>query len=242
MADVSPISIFASTDGLLTAIKFMSDVPKGIALAEKYTLSDLRGRIPSVVSREVCKVYNIPRREVKPSSLKLGYFKTTGADGEVIYHKSAGTLKFSGNSLATLRFVYKGRLLTPVHFQMIPLSASMNPRSPYTIRMRVKKAGGRKVIGQHLTQPPVRPNPYKPMSGNILFPTGAISAAGTSHIPIQRMNPGHRPKGKEAYKKFTTLSMPQMVSSEDTRDGIMDGVAELVQKRLNHQISRVIEP
>lgn len=233
MADI--LGLTATLVGKKTTLKFMRDIPSACEKAERYTIHDLAGRVPPIVKREVLKVYNIAGREVKPKTLKTGHYM----EGDV-ERREPGRLRISGKSLITLRFEYTGRLLTPVHFAMAPTSASMNPHTPYVIKMKVFKDRKRTKIGQHLARPPVRPNPYYPMSGYILFPTGAKNGEKTSHIPIQRNLPGHRPHGSDAYSKFETVSMPQMVSSKYTAAEIQEQIAARAENRLSHQLNRVM--
>ena len=202
----------------------LDKIPFRVAEGVGDTLSDMKKRVPTTVSKCVRKVYNIKAGEIIPNKSSIG-------------KNPVSKMRISGFTLSTLRFTYTGRLLTPVHFSMSPMAAEANPASPYTLKMRVFKSGGRKKIGQHLAHH--TPNgPYSQKSGNILFPTGAKSGSGYSHIPIQRMKPGHRPKGGKPYEKFMTVSMPQMITNEQVAEDIQNQLSELSAKRLSHNIER----
>ena len=60
-------------------------------------------------------------------------------------------------------------------------------------------------------------------------------ADGTNWIPFQRMSPT-----RTNIEKFTTISVPQMVTSERTHEAIMTKLTEETSKRLDHHLSRAL--
>ena len=65
--------------------------------------------------------------------------------------------------------------------------------------------------------------------------TGNKEPGGTNYIPFQRKSV--RRNDVEAIK---TVSLPQMVSSERTHDGIQTAINEGLSKRLEHHMKRFL--
>ena len=130
-----------------------------------------------------------------------------------------------------LTITYSGRMLTPVHFGMTPKTAP--PGKSYTLRMQVVK-GQKKVIGRYLnTRTPG--GPYSERSHNILMGTGNTKAGGVSAIPFQRMS-----RTRTDIKKFTTISVPSMITSERTNEKILKRLQDETAKRLQHNLDRAL--
>ena len=143
----------------------------------------------------------------------------------------AGSISVTGDTLESITFTYKGRLLTPAHFGMTPKAPPQGKN--YTLRMQVLK-GQKKVIGRYkATRTPG--GPYSKKSHNILMGTGALKADGVSWIPFQRMS-----ENRTDLKKFTTVSVPQMITSERTNEAIMNRLYEETMKRLEHHKKRAL--
>ena len=143
----------------------------------------------------------------------------------------AGSVSVSGETIEELTITYSGRMLTPVHFGMTPKTAP--PGKSYTLRMQVVK-GQKKVIGRYLnTRTPG--GPYSERSHNILMGTGNTKAGGVSAIPFQRMS-----RTRTDIKKFTTISVPSMITSERTNEKIMTRLQEETAKRLQHNLDRAL--
>ena len=186
--------------------------------AVKATVRDVKARAPSWIAQEVTSVYNIKKGEIVPSS--SGKPK-----------KMAGTIRITGETIEELALTYKGRLLTPVHFGMTPKAP---PRGKsYTLKASVLK-GQKKVVGRYLnTRTPG--GPYSERSHNILMGTGNTKAGGVSAIPFQRMS-----RTRTDIKKFTTISVPSMITSERTNEKILKRLQDETAKRLQHNLDRAI--
>ena len=190
--------------------------------AVRTTLKDVKSRAPGWIATEVTKVYNIKKSEITPS-------KGKGSDGKP--KKMAGSITASGDTIEEFTITYKGRLLTPVHFGMTPKAPPHGKN--YTLKMQVLK-GKKEVIGRYKSKR--QPNgPYSKRSHNILMGTGNAKSEGTNYIPFQRMS-----ERRLDLKKFTTVSVPQMITSERTHDAIMDKLYTETSKRLEHNLKRAI--
>lgn len=213
-------SISAQLSNLQQLVADLEAIENGGKKAISNTIKDVKARAPSWIAQEVTSVYNIKKGEITPSGKNSSKPK-----------KMAGSVSVSGETIEELTITYSGRLLTPVHFGMTPKAAP--PGKSYTLRMQVVK-GQKKVIGRYLnTRTPG--GPYSERSHNILMGTGNTKAGGVSAIPFQRMS-----KTRTDIKKLTTISVPQMITSDRTNEAIMLRLNTETSKRLEHHMKRVL--
>ena len=211
-------SISAQLSNLHQLVADLEAIENGGKKAISNTIKDVKARAPGWIAQEVTAVYNIKKSEITPS-------------GSGKPKKMAGSIQITGETIEELAITYKGRLLTPVHFGMTPKTAP--PGKSYTLRMQVVK-GQKKVIGRYLnTRTPG--GPYSERSHNILMGTGNTKAGGVSVIPFQRMS-----RTRTDIKKFTTISVPSMITSERTNEKIMTRLQEETAKRLQHNLDRAL--
>ena len=211
-------SISIQIENLRQLVADVQAIEAGGRKAISSTVKDVKARAPGWIAQEVTAVYNIKKGEITPSS---------GGNPK----KMAGSIRITGETIEELTLVYEGRLLTPVHFGMTPKTAP--PGKSYTLRMQVVK-GQKKVIGRYLnTRTPG--GPYSERSHNILMGTGNTKPGGVSAIPFQRMS-----RTRTDIKKFTTISVPSMITSERTNEKIMTRFQEETAKRLQHNLDRAL--
>lgn len=211
-------SISIQIENLRQLVADVQAIEAGGRKAISSTVKDVKARAPGWIAQEVTAVYNIKKGEITPSSGGMP-------------KKMAGSIRITGETIEGLTLVYKGRLLTPVHFGMTPKTAP--PGKSYTLRMQVVK-GQKKVIGRYLnTRTPG--GPYSERSHNILMGTGNTKVGGVSAIPFQRMS-----RTRTDIKKFTTISVPSMITSERTNEKIMTRLQEETAKRLQHNLDRAL--
>ena len=184
--------------------------------------ADARKRVPGWVATEVVQHYGVKKQEI------------TG--------QKIGTLRVKGNSAKNLKFIYRGRLLTPTHFSMTPKTPKPNGGA-YTLKAsiikgeratlgKVKKLTKkqRRDLGKNFRREGMQRSDHSPV---MLMRTGNKQAGGTNHIPFQRKS--HARSDVEAIK---TLSLPQMVSSDRTKEGIQKAINAGLEKRLDHHMKR----
>lgn len=211
-------SISAQLSNLQQLVADLEAIENGGKKAISNTIKDVKARAPGWIAQEVTAVYNIKKSEITPS-------------GSGKPKKMAGSIQITGETIEELTITYSGRMLTPVHFGMTPKTAP--PGKSYTLRMQVVK-GQKKVIGRYLnTRTPG--GPYSERSHNILMGTGNTKAGGVSAIPFQRMS-----RTRTDIKKFTTISVPSMITSERTNEKIMTRLQEETAKRLQHNLDRAL--
>lgn len=196
-------------------LESLKDIEGATERAVRDTVKDMKARAPGWIASCVTAVYNIKKSEITPAGSKP--------------KKMAGTIKVTGETIETAAITYTGRLLTPTHFGMTPKAPP--PGKKYTLKMQVIK-GSRKTIGDYS---PIRipGGAHSERSGNILMPTGAARADGVPYIPFQRMS-----KDRLDLKKFTTISMPQMITSDKVAPQIQERLSTGLTERLNHNIER----
>lgn len=211
-------SISAQLSNLHQLVADLEAIENGGKKAISNTIKDVKARAPGWIAQEVTAVYNIKKSEITPS-------------GSGKPKKMAGNVSVSGETIEELTITYSGRLLTPVHFGMTPKAP---PRGKsYTLKAQVLK-GQKKVVGRYLnTRTPG--GPYSERSHNILMGTGNTKAGGVSAIPFQRMS-----RTRTDIKKFTTISVPSMITSERTNEKIMTRLQEETAKRLQHNLDRAL--
>lgn len=213
-------SISAQLSNLQQLVADLEAIENGGKKAISNTIKDVKARAPGWIAQEVTSVYNIKKGEITPSGKNSSKPK-----------KMAGSVSVSGETIEELTITYYGRLLTPVHFGMTPKTAP--PGKSYTLRMQVVK-GQKKVIGRYLnTRTPG--GPYSERSHNILMGTGNTKAGGVSAIPFQRMS-----RTRTDIKKFTTISVPSMITSHRTNEAIMLRLNTETSKRLEHHMKRAL--
>lgn len=179
-----------------------NDVVKGLDLTSKAvvkavnnTVKDFKSRGPGWISKEVRSNYTIKPAEVKSS------FKGSSTVNKIM---------ICGVSVDNVELIYRGKPLTPIHFQMTPKARPTNPRRKYNINVTIYK--GRK----------------KQIHDAFLGDNGH----GTD-IPWQRITDTRLP-----IKSVKTVSVPQMITGETSADNVSIRINKELIKRLNHHIER----
>lgn len=179
--------------------------------------NEAKKRVPGWIATEVTKEYGVKKSEITGNKI--------------------GRVMVEGNTAKDVRIVYTGRLLTPTHFNMSPKAP--NPGGAYTLKATIVK-GERKTLGKvkkltkkqraalakNFTRSGTRTSDHSPI---MLMP----AANGGHYLPFQRKSTNR--KDIEAIK---TISLPQMVGSKRTEEGIQKAIAENLGKRLEHYIDR----
>ena len=143
--------------------------------------------------------------------------------------KQAAWVKTKGKTVDSFALVYTGRLLTPVHFGMTPKAPP--PGRSYTLKMQVFK-GQKKVIGRYKSRR--KPGgPFSQRSHNILMGTGAKDEDAVKYIPFQRVS-----KKRTDLRKFTSISVPQMIENPKVNMAIYDDLNKYAIERPNHHVKR----
>lgn len=178
--------------------------------------AEAKKRVPGWVATEVTKEYGVKKGDI------------TG--------QKIGRVTPQGNSFKEVRVVYTGRLLTPIHFNMSPKAP--NPSGAYTLKATIVK-GERKTLGKvkkltkkqraalgkNFTRSGSRQSDHSPIM--------LMRANGGQYLPFQRKS-----TDRTDIEAVKTISLPQMVGSERTAEGIQRAITEGLGKRLDHYMNR----
>ena len=200
-------SISIQIENLRQLVADVQAIEAGGRKAISSTVKDVKARAPGWIAQEVTAVYNIKKGEITPSS---------GGKPK----KMAGSIRITGETIEELTLVYKGRLLTPVHFGMTP-KAPPAGRS-YTLKAQILK-GSKKVIGRYKNTR-TKGGPYSQRSHWILMGTGNTKADGTPY-DIYR----------DGLKIYTTIDSRMQEYAEQSIQKQMESV---IQPQMDAQFKR----
>ena len=201
--------------------KQIKDMQKAPYKVMNSLTAEAKKRVPGWIATEVAKEYGVKKGDI--TGQKIGKITPTG------------------NSLKEVRIIYTGRVLTPTHFNMSPKAPT--PGGGYTLKASIVK-GQRSTLGKvkkltkkqraalakNFTGSGSRQSTHSPI---MLMHTGNTKEGGTDYIPFQRKS-----VDRNDVAAIKTLSLPQMVSSKRTEDGIQQAIAEGLGKRLDHYLNR----
>lgn len=200
--------------------KYLEDMKKAPEKVIKATMGDVRKRVPGWISAEVVKVYGIKKADISKGA--------------------AGTVKVKGSNPKEAVIIYAGRVLTPTRFGMTPKAPGANAYTLKASILKGQKATLGKVkklskkqranIGKNFTRQGTRSSNKSPI---MLMSTGNRQEGGTNYIPFQRKS-----QNRKDIKAIKTISLPQMVSSERTKDNINKAINENLEKRVAHYMER----
>lgn len=196
--------------------KKIDDMQKAPQQVMKSLTAEAKKRVPGWVATEVTKEYGVKKGDI------------TG--------QKIGRVTPQGNSFKEVRIVYTGRMLTHTHFNMSPKVP--NPGGAYTLKATIVK-------GQRTTLGKVKKLTKKQRAALAKNFTGSGSRT-SDHSPIMlmRANGGHylpfqrvsQDRGDIVARK--AISLPQMVSSKRTEEGIQRAIAEGLEPRIEHYMNR----
>lgn len=200
-------------------MKKLAAKKKGGKKVMKQLTNEAKTRIPGWVATEVTKEYGVKKGDI------------TG--------QKIGLVKAKGTNIKKVQIVYTGRLLTPTHFKMAPTAP--NPSGAYTLKATIVK-GERKTLGKvkKLTK-----KQKKVLAKN--FTRSGTQASPHSPIMLMRANGGHylpfqrKSQNRNDIEAIKTISLPQMVGSERTAEGIQEAINEGLGKRIEHYMKRYME-
>lgn len=204
--------------GLHKKLDKMKEAPEKVL---RNLTADAKKRVPGWVAAEVVKQYGVKKGEI------------TG--------QKVGTVTVKGRNIKNTKIIYRGRTLTPTHFSMSPKAPKPN-RGAYTLKATIIK-GNRATLGKvrkmtkkqraalakNFHNEGTQNSDHSPV---MLMPAAKGS---TTYIPFQRKS-----QSRSDVEAVKTLSLPQMVSSKRTEDGIYRAINDGLGKRLDHHMERYL--
>ena len=190
---------------IIDVLKTLGKVPEQSERAMKATVNDVRTRAPGWINKAIRADYTVETKEIK-KSLKV--------------RKGEGQFSLGGFVVDNIVLEYKGRMLTPIHFNIRPKSKPSRRR--YNISVEIKRGRRRRLAGKvQYSRPP--------------FLAGT-NGAGSTTIPWQREG-----KARLPIVPIKTLSVPQMISSQTkVKPNVEKAINEGLRKRALHQIERFL--
>ena len=214
--------------GLQDVIKGIEKSQEKMGKAVNATTRDFNSRAPGWISKVVTQTYAIKggSKEIK-SALKNTYTIGHANIGGVVLNN--GILEFRGKVLSLAHFPFTPQeppgLYTNKRYRMIIPGQKTTSASPVvyaairkktTVRAAILKGKGKKVFtGKYPTTPFV------------------TTMDGKNYLPFQR-----KTSERKSAQSIRTVSIPQMITSERTREDISKTINENVDKRLQHHIKR----
>lgn len=180
-------------------VKGMKDCQKELAKGARRTMLDLANRgVNTVVRSEVTKVYNIKKKDVD--------------GGARHYKQERGSISLQGVTIPLMEVVYKGSMLTPIHFAMTPKKRPAGNRK-YMVKWKPFRSGGKEALAKSGEQPA-----FLQSSGY----------SGTPAIPFQRTGAKRYPIN--AVKR---LSIPIMIGNNKVSPNINDEIVKRMEKGMS---------
>lgn len=196
----------------------LQELKKAPEKAMKAMNRDAKKRVKGWVQDEIVRAYGVTPAQIKS--------------------KEIGTIRIKGKILDSLQFQYRGRPLTPTHFNMTPTTP---PGRAYTLRAMVTREGGPKTLGnvkeltpkqrarlaRNFKRTNLRRSRRSPV---MLMPAGK---GNSKYIPFQRVS-----DNRKDIKAVKTLSFAQMVSSRRTNKQIQDAITNGMLERVDFYMKK----
>lgn len=188
-------------EGYNNVINEINDMRSRSEKVVSRTIADFKSRGPSWVSQEVAKEYNIKKADVNEA-------RTKGAK------RGRSSVRVHGTRIEDAVLVYRGRVMSAVHFGMKPVFRPQ--RGPYTVTALIKKSEGRKALGSDVFL-------GTPMHSN-----------GEHDLPFQRDGADRLP-----IHAVYSVSVPQMIENDVVSENIHERINKELGKRLEHHLKQL---
>lgn len=190
-------------------LKTLGKVNEQSQRAIRAVVSDAKSRAPGWIRKAIRSDYTVESSEIKKA---------------LHIRKGQGQFELGGIMVDNVIFVYRGRTLTPIHFNMTP--RSRDGRRRYNISLTIKTGRRQKLTGKSKwARPP------------FLAPSGR---AGTVQIPFQR-DKSLRDGTRLPIHAVKTLSVPQMIASRsEVKPSVEKAVSAGLQDRAWRQFKRFV--
>ena len=214
-------------DGAKLAKK-LEKLKDGGETAIKRTVSDFTSRAPAWVSKGIRQHYGVDTAAIKEAGPRS--------------KRGATSIRVSGVSVDGATLEYKGRTLTPIHFKMSPTT-----RNPKGLAKKPAKVPGQAIS----TGSPVAmvrpPMPFQvkatiikgqraTMKPGTYLASSSKKSADAPILPFQRTGAGRTP-----VHAVRTLSVPQMIGSEEKKSRASDTISEIINEKLEKRFENHIK-
>lgn len=202
--------------------KRLRKLESGGEVAIKRTVSDFASRAPAWVSKGIREHYGVDTAAIKEATQKPKRGKTS--------------ILVAGVTVDGATLVYKGRILTPVHFKMSP---KQQPTARQDKPIRVPGQAIADAENVAMIRPPkkykVKATIIKGQRSTLPSGTFIAPAKGGVSLPFQRAGETRKP-----LKVVRTLSVPQMIDGR-ARETIEQTISEKLGDRFEHHIKQAMK-
>ena len=205
-------------------LKRLNKLQHGGENAIKRTVSDFSTRAPGWVKKGIRQHYGVDVKAINEAGPKK--------------KKGASHVKVAGVSVDGATLEYKGRTLTPTHFNQSPKS-----RPATTQAKKIRVPGQAIATAQGSPVAMVAPPRKYTVKATIIKGSRAAMAPGTfiaagkggSELPFQRTGGDRTP-----IEAVHTLSVPQMISGR-AKETIEETISTKLEERFNHHIDQAMK-
>ena len=205
---------------VMQVIKELDNILHPLKVPIQRTVSDFKSRAPGWASKVIAERYGVKRKDITEA---------------VAAKKSMGKFYVQGEAIDNMCIIFKGRPLTPIHFNMKPKTPSQRKKEK-VIKIG-KKDGKKKVLT--ISKPKHYDVSAEIIKGNrkVFDPHGggvfiAPAASGQTLIPWKRSAIDNE------IHPIKTISVPQMVESKRTEKELKETLNKNVEARFNHHLKR----
>ncbi len=205
-------------------VKRLNRLENGGQVAIKRTVSDFTSRAPAWVKKGIRQHYGVDTAAIAEAGPKV--------------KKGAAHINVAGVSVDGATLEYKGRTLTPTHFNQSP-KARPSGQQAKLIRVPGQAVATARGSPVAMVAPPkkysVKATIIKGARATMAPGTFIASGNGGSTLPFQRTGEGRSP-----IEAVRTLSVPQMISGR-AKETIEETISTKLEERFNHHIEQAMK-
>lgn len=212
------VSMVGATD----LVKRLQKIEDGGEIAIVRAISDFNKQAPQLVSEGILEHYGVDAAAIKKAQKKPRRGKTS--------------IRVAGVTVDGVTLVYKGRTLTPVHFDMSPTE---RPKDKQKERIKIP---GQAIADGSPVAMVAQPKRYRVKATIIKgkrasLPPGTFIAPGNGGVslPFQRVGEARKP-----IEAIRTLSVPQMIDGR-AQETIEKKIRENLGECFEHHIKQVMK-
>lgn len=202
-------------------VKELKNVAKPLAPVLRSTINDFKSRGAGWAAGEISKHYRIKKKDITEA---------------VVSKKAAGKFIIAGEKVDDIVIIFAGRTLTPIHFAMTPKKEPARKKKKQVINVGKHKGQDKYITvskmpkSYDVSAEIVKGNRKTFKDNNLIFLAPAKKDSTIIPWKVDRDSGEIEP--------IKTISIPQMVTSERTKEDIQKTISENLNKRFDHYLRR----
>lgn len=202
-------------------VKELKNAAKPLAPVLRSTINDFKSRGAGWAAGEISKHYRIKKKDITEA---------------VVSKKPAGKFIIAGEKVDDIVIIFAGRTLTPVHFAMTPKKEPARKKKKQVINVGKHKGQDKYITvskmpkSYDVSAEIVKGNRKTFKDNNLIFLAPAKKNSTIIPWKVDRDSGEIEP--------IKTISIPQMVTSERTKEDIQKTISENLNKRFDHYLRR----